>query len=95
VKETNMSDHSKFERTPIHRHGDDLVLDAIAAAREADLDAQFQRPVPDVTGIPPNSVARPGRLIADAERELADTLEWLDIRIATLPDDDANGAETQ
>ncbi len=66
----------------------DKTLDTVLAAKETELDAQFERPVPDVTGIPPNSEARPHRLISDAERELADTARWLDALIATLPDED-------
>ncbi|MCV7179537.1 hypothetical protein [Mycolicibacterium sphagni] len=36
---------------------DDAVLDALQAAIAGQLDAQFERPVPDVTGIPPWSDA--------------------------------------
>jgi hypothetical protein len=78
-----------IDRTPIHRRGDDMLLDAIAAAKLSMLEGQFDRKEPILDGIPPNSKARPGRFIADAERELADTLRWLDALIATLPDDDA------
>lgn len=67
----------------------DATLAAVERAREADLDNQLRGPVqPDLTGIEANSLARPGRLISDAQRELGETLEYLDAQIAKLPEDD-------
>lgn len=63
-------------------NSDDAVLDSIEAAHRAQFEEQFRDDRPhDITGIPPNSIARPGRLISNAEDELRETLEWLDALI--------------
>jgi hypothetical protein len=39
------------------KYGDNALLDALEAAQVAEWEAQFERPIPDVSGIEPNSVA--------------------------------------
>lgn len=80
--------------------GDDAVLDALARAKEAELDAQLRDPAPrDTSGIPPNSVARPGIHVDDGQREVDRLVAWIDAliesRFRAEEDDSACRADDQ
>lgn len=60
------------------RVADDAVLDALETAKLAEIEAEFRRPPGHTTGIEPNSTARPGRAVSDAQRELDRLVAWID-----------------
>ncbi|MCG7595756.1 hypothetical protein [Mycobacterium sp. PSTR-4-N] len=58
------------DRTPIHRRADEMLLNALQALRTAELEAQFQRPPGDSTGLPTWRQASPGVPVAVRQAEL-------------------------